>query len=90
MYVGGLNAEDRYPAFLQSVRQRRVGPVTRTTPRSQPDDNRLLCDTTWDPKLRRSGGSPGIDGSQNAINMLVNQSSAFPSETERVGESAGG
>ena len=36
------------------------------------------------PKLRPSGGSPGIGGLQNAINVLVNQSSA------RIGELAGG
>ena len=42
------------------------------------------------PILLPSGGIPGIDGSQNAINALVDQRSAPPSETERVREWTGG
>ena len=42
------------------------------------------------PKLWRSGGGPGIDGSQNATDVLVNQCSAFFSETDRVREPTSG
>ena len=42
------------------------------------------------PKLPPSGGSPGINGSRNAINTLTDPRSAFLSETERAGGSAGG
>ena len=50
--------------------------------------------STWSPvaqpvvtKLRPSGGGPGIDCSKNAIDVLVDQCSAFSSETDRVGGS---
>ena len=42
------------------------------------------------PKLRPSGESPRIDGSENATDVPVKQCSAFSSETDRVGESTSG
>ena len=42
------------------------------------------------PKLRPSGESPGIGGSENAIDVLAKQRFASSSETDRVRESASG
>ena len=96
VYVRDFNtlaasAEDWYPALLQSVRHRRAGPIARTTsPVLNPTTIVFGVTPPVVPKLRPSVGSPGIDGSQNAINVLVNQRSASPSETERVGKSTSG
>ena len=91
MYVSDLDMEDRYSALLQSVRQRRAGPTTRTTP-SVLNSTTIVFSATppVHPKSPSSGGCPGINGSQNAINTSVNPRSTFLSETERVGEPAGG
>ena len=83
------SAEDWYPALLQSVRHRRAGPISRTTsPVLNPTTIVFGVTPPVVPKLWPSVGSPGIDGSQNAINVLVNQRSASPSE--RVGKPASG
>lgn len=96
VYVRDFNtlaasADHWYPALLQSVRQRRAGPLARTT-------SPVLNSTTIIfgvtppvvPKLRPPGGSSGISGLQSAVNVLVNQLSASSSETERVGKSGSG
>ena len=80
-------AEGWYPALLQSIRHRRASPTARTT-------SLVLNPTTivfgvTSPVIL-PGGSPGTDGSQNAINVPVSQRSASSSEIERVGKSANG
>ena len=91
VYVRDFNtlaasASHWYPALLQSVRQRRAGPIARTT-------SPVLNSTTiifgvtppLVPKVRPPKGGPGIGGLQNAINVLMNQRSASSSERERAG-----
>ena len=91
VYVWDSNREDWYLPLLQSVRQRRAGPIARMTfPVLNPTTKILGATQPAVPKLPPSEGSPGIDGSQNAINVVANQYSVFPFETERVGKSAGG
>lgn len=78
-----------YPALLQSVRQRRVGPMSRnTSPVLNPTTIIFGVTPPVVPKLRPSAGGPGVTGSQNTINVLMNQRSAPSSERERVGGSA--
>ena len=77
---------DWYPALLQSVRQRRAGPIPRTTsPVLNPTTIIFGVTPPVVPKLRPSGGGSGIGGSQSAINVLTNQRSASSSERERIG-----
>ena len=91
MYLSDLNTVDRYPALLRSVHQRRADPTARTTSSVLNSTTIVLGATSpVDQESRPSGGSPRINGSQNAINTLVNPRSASLSETERVGEPAGG
>ena len=75
-----------YPALLQSVRQRRAGPISRTTsPVLNPMTIIFGVTPPVVPKLRPSGGSFGIGGLQSATNASTNQRSAPSSGTERVG-----
>jgi hypothetical protein len=72
-----------YPALLQSVRQRRAGPIARTTsPVLNPTTIIFGVTPPVVPKLRPSGGGSGIGG---GIIVLTNQRSASSSERERVG-----
>ena len=75
-----------YPALLQSVRQRRVGPMARNTS-PVPNPTTIIFGVTPPvvPKLRPSGGGSGISGLQSAINVLMNQRSASSSEREHIG-----
>ena len=80
------SAGDWYPALLQSVRQRRAGPITRSTsPVLNPTTIIFGVTPPVVPKLRPSGGGSGIGGLQSAINVLMNKRSASSSERERVG-----
>ena len=75
-----------YPALLQSVRQRRAGPISRaTSPVLNPTTIIFGVTPPVVPKLRPSGGSSGIGGLQSAANVLTNQRPASSSETERAG-----
>ena len=75
-----------YPALLQSVRQRRAGPIARTTsPVLNPTTILFGVTPPVVPKLRPPGGGAGIGGLQSATNVLVNQRSVSSSERERVG-----
>ena len=75
-----------YPALLQSVRQRRAGPIARTTsPVLNPTTIIFGVTPPVVPKLRPSGGGSGIGGPQSTINVLMNQRSASSSERERIG-----
>ena len=68
-----------------------AAPVART---ASPILNVVTGDTACGSKaMVFRGGDPGIDDLQNAIDMLVNQRSAFPSENrpcQRVNEWFGG
>ena len=80
------SAGDWYPALLQSVRQRRAGPITRSTsPVLNPTTIIFGVTPPVVPKLRPSGGGSGISGQQSATNVLMNKRSASSSERERVG-----
>ena len=80
------SAGDWYPALLQSVRQRRTGPMARTTsPVFNPTTIIFGVTPPVVPKLRPSGGGSGIGGLQSATNVLMNKRSASSSERERVG-----
>lgn len=83
-----------YPALLQSVRQRRAGPIARTTsPVLNPTTIVFGVTPPVVPKLRPPSGGSGIGGIQSGINVLMNQRSASSSERERVegtGKSGGG
>ena len=83
-----------YPALLQSVRQRRAGPIARTTsPVLNPTTIIFGVTPPVVPKLRPCGGVSGIGGPQSAINVLMNQRSTSSSERERIegtGKSGGG
>lgn len=75
-----------YPALLQSVRHRRVGPIARTTsPVLNPTTIIFGVTPPVVPKVRPSEGSSGAGDLQSATNVLVNQRSASPPERERVG-----
>ena len=75
-----------YPALLQSVRQRRAGPIARTTsPVLNPTTIVFGVTPPVVPKLRPSGGGSGIGGIQSGTNVLTNQRPASSSERERVG-----
>ncbi|KAF9647587.1 AAA-domain-containing protein [Thelephora ganbajun] len=75
-----------YPALLQSVRQRRAGPIARTTsPVLNPTTIIFGVTPPIVPKLRPSGGGSEIGGTQSGVNVLMNQRSASSSERERVG-----
>ena len=78
-----------YPALLQSVRQRRAGPIARSTsPVFNPTTIVFGVTPPVVPKLRPSGGGSGVGGIQSGINVLMNQNSASSSERERVGGAA--
>ena len=80
------SAGNWYPALLQSVRQRRAGPIARTTsPVFNPTTIIFGVTPPVVPKLRPSGGGSGTGGLQSAINVLTNQRSASSSERERIG-----
>lgn len=91
VYVRDFNtlaasAGDWYPALLQSVRQRRTGPISRTTsPVLNPTTIIFGVTPPVVPKLQPSGGSFGVGDQQSATNVPANQRSASSSETERVG-----
>jgi len=91
VYVRDFNtlaasAGDWYPALLQSVRQRRTGPISRTTsPVLNPTTIIFGVTPPVVPKLRPSGGSFGVGDPQSATNVSATQRSASSSETERVG-----
>ena len=91
IYVRDFNtlaasAGDWYPALLQSVRQRRAGPIARSTsPVFNPTTIIFGVTPPVVPKLRPSGGGSGISGLQSATNVLMNRRSASSSERERVG-----
>ena len=75
-----------YPALLQSIRQRRAGPIARTTsPVLNPTTIVFGVTPPVVPKLRPSGGGSGMGGAQSGLNVLINQSSTSSSERERVG-----
>ena len=77
-----------YPALLQSVRQRRVGPIARnTSPVLNPTTIVFGVTPPVVPRLRPSAGG-GSGGVQSGINVLTNQRSASSSERERVGGTA--
>ena len=80
------SAGNWYPALLQSVRQRRAGPITRTTsPVLNPTTIIFGVTPPVVPKLRPSGGGSGIGSLQSTTNVLMNKRSASSSERERVG-----
>jgi len=80
------SAGDWYPALLQSVRQRRAGPITRSTsPVFNPTTIIFGVTPPVVPKLRPSGGGSGFGGPPSAINVLMSKRSASLSEHERVG-----
>ena len=91
VYVRDFNtlaasAGDWYPALLQSVRQRRAGPITRSTsPILNPTTIIFGVTPPVVPKLRPSGGGSGFGGLQSANNVLMNKRSASSSEREHVG-----
>lgn len=92
VYVRDFNtlassASHWYPALLQAVRQRRAGPISRTTsPVLNPTTIVFGVTPPVVPKVRLSGGSSGTGGGvQSGINVLTNQRSASSSERERVG-----
>ena len=93
VYVKDFNtlaasASHWYPALLQSVRQRRAGPIARTTsPVLNPTTIIFGVTPPLVPKVRPSKGGSGIGGVQSATNVLTNQRSASSSERERVGGS---
>lgn len=79
-----------YPALLQSVRQRRVGPIARTTsPVLNPTTIIFGVTPPVIPKVRPSEENSGTGDLQSATNVLMNQRSASPSECERVGGTGG-
>ena len=59
------SAEDWHPALIQSVCPRRTGPIARA---ASPVLNPTMMVPDVAPKPRPSGGSSGINCSQNAIN----------------------
>ena len=73
--------------LLQPVHQGRAGPIASIT---SPIRNVVFGDVGVVPKLPPSRGGPGIDGSQNATNLSVDQRSASTSELERVGKQTSG
>ena len=88
MYARDLNtlaafAEDWCPAVLQPVRRGRAGPIARAT---SPILNVVFGDATVVPKSPPLGGSPGIDGSQNATSLLVGRLPASSPELRHVGK----
>ena len=75
-----------YPALLQSIRQRRAGPISRTTsPVLNPTTIIFGVTPPVVPKLRPSAGNVGVGDPQSPTNVLTNQRSTSSSETERVG-----
>ncbi|KAF9780481.1 AAA-domain-containing protein [Thelephora terrestris] len=93
VYVRDFNtlaasASHWYPALLQSVRQRRAGPIARTTsPVLNPTTIVFGVTPPLVPKVRPSKGASGAGGVQSATNVLTNQRSAYSSERERAGGS---
>lgn len=91
VYVRDFNilaasAGNWYPALLQSVRQRRVGPISRTTsPVLNPTTIIFGVTPPVVPKLRLSGGGSGTGGLQSPTNVLTNHRSTSSSEREHVG-----